>query len=464
MKSFALSVFVLIAALGAPARAADTIYLRVFARRPFDWARLAPYGDVLSTDGKNAVLATTEDAIEGLNRLPVELAPYRTTPPVEPMFTDRPPLPTVDSGVVRDLVNLVSPDSVLGTIRRLQGFVTRYSRAESCRSAVAWARTKFVAYGCDSTKLDTFRSSYAPNVVGIKRGTVNPRRVYIICGHADNTSDAQPDRCPGSDDNASGTTAVLEACRVFANVQFENTVYFIGFTGEEQGLYGSDSFATRARRRGDSIVGVLNFDMISYGRQNIDSFDVTGKESGPDCRWLVDFYVAQADTFTTLKTVRVMDPGAQWSDHASFWDQGYVAFCGIEHDFTPEYHTLGDTIGPLYYPNCGTNNWLMATEAIKAGVASIAKLAGAHVMTPIEEEKRLDRTRDLSVLPTIGTGRFTVSLPAAASRLDIYDATGARVRSLAAPAQMFALDLVTLNPGVYVLRSGNASARVLITR
>ena len=464
MKRILLSAFALIAAFCTTAPAAETTYLRVFAHQSFDWARLAPYGDVLSTDGRSAVLATTEDAIPELNRLPVELAPYRTTPPVEPMFTGRPPLPDVDSGLVQDLVNRVSPDSVLNTIRHLQNYYTRYSTTDSCRNAVAWVRTRFDAFGCDSTALDTFRPTYAPNVFGVKRGTVNPRQIYVICGHTDNTSNAHPGHCPGSDDNASGTTAVLEACRAFADCRFDNTVYFIGFTGEEQGLYGSDSFATRARRRGDSIVAVLNFDMISYGRQNLDSFDVTGKASGPDCQWLVDFYIAQADTFTTLKPVRVMDPTATWSDHASFWDQGYVAFCGIEHDFTPDYHTTGDTIGPLYYPDCGTNNWYMATEGIKAAVASVAKLAGAHIVQPVEEEERLARVRDMSVLSTIGTGSFQVRLPAGSARLDVYDATGARVRSLPAPERNFVLDLATLNPGVYIIRSGDSSVRIIVMR
>jgi hypothetical protein len=459
MKRLLVSVFLLAAA----ASAAETIYLRILARHGFDWSRLAPYGDILSTDGRSAVLATTEDAIDDLNRLPVELAPYRATPPAEPLLSGKPALPTVDSGLVQDLVNRVSPDSILGTIRRLQDFYTRYSRTESCRSAVTWIRTKFQEYGCDSTALDTFRSTYAPNCIGIKRGTVNPRQVYVICGHADNTSEQQPSHCPGSDDNASGTTAVIEACRVFADVRFENTVYFIAFTGEEQGLFGSDSFATRARRRGDSIVGVLNFDMISYGRQNRDSFDVTGKESDPDCQWLVDFYIAQADTFTTLKTVRVMDPGALWSDHASFWNQGYVAFCGIERDFTPCYHTIGDTIGPLYYIDCGTNNCPMATEAIKAAVASVAKLAGASAMTPVEEEERLARTRELSVLPTIGTGRFTVRLPAQASRLDVYNAAGSRVLVVPVNRILSTISL-SLRPGVYIVRSGSQSVPIRIIR
>jgi hypothetical protein len=172
---------------------------------------------------------------------------------------------------------------------------------------------------------------------------------------------------------------------------------------------------------------VLNFDMISYGRQDLDSFEVIGKPSNPDCSWLMDFYIAQADTFSSLKPIRIMDPTAEYSDHASFWQQGYVAFCGIENDFTPEYHTLGDTVGPLYYVNCGTNNWPMATEAIKAAVAALAKLAGAHLRTGVEEGAPTRPARIARVLPTVGRAPVTLQFsprPAAGARVEVFDAAG----------------------------------------
>jgi len=60
----------------------------------------------------------------------------------------------------------------------------------------------------------------------------------------------------------------------------------------------------------------------------------------------------QVDGFTNdgdqerLARRRLVSPGqSEYSDHASFWRQGYVAFCGIERDFTPMYHTIGDTRG-----------------------------------------------------------------------------------------------------------------------
>ncbi len=405
------------------------LYCYVTPAPGFNRARLAQHGRILTTDADGVLLATTEEDILELNRLPVALCRV----PAEPLVISdqdqtRPPLPSVDDSLVQNLVDRVSEDSVQAFIERLVAFYTRYSTTDSCRRAMEWVRDRLDGYNCDSTALEPFRSNYAPNAIGVKRGQVNPQRIYVICGHVDNTSDYAPNRCPGSDDNGSGTAAVLEACRVFADVEFDNTVWFIGFAGEEQGLYGSDSFAARCYRRRDSIQAVLNFDMISYGRQGIDTFEVIGKRSNPNCEWLVDFYVAQADTFSSLKAKKQMVNSAPYSDHHSFWQRGYVAFCGIENDFTPMYHTIGDTIGPLYYVYCGTNNVPMATDAIRAAVATIAKLAGAHIQSGVTETcRRRPPARLIGISPSLGRAPLVAQFTppgSTSAMLEVRDAAG----------------------------------------
>ncbi len=408
----------------------EQLYYYVTTPPGFARPLLDACGDVLYTDGNGALLRTTEECILELTRLPVSIhriamepltfAPENNTIP-------SPPRPVSDS-LVQALVDRVSEDSILAHINRLVAFYTRYSTTESCRRAVEWVQSKFQTYGCDSTGLETFRSNYAPNVIGCKFGRTNPRPIWVICGHVDNTSDYAPNRCPGSDDNASGSAAVIEACRVFADIDFDQTVYFIGFTGEEQGLFGSDSWTRRAARRGDSIKAALNFDMISYGRQDIDSFDVIGRSTNPNCAWLVDSFIANARRYTDLKPRRrLVTSGSANSDHYYFWVRGWPAFCGIEWDFTPAYHTIGDTVGPLYYRYCGTNNVPLATAATKAAVATIAKFAGAHVRTAVAEPAAggISLVNPFSALRT---PPFKFHL-ASGQRLEIYDSRGSPVWS-----------------------------------
>ena len=60
----------------------------------------------------------------------------------------------------------------------------------------------------------------------------------------DGTGDA-----PGANDDASGTSAVIELARVMAKHPTESTIVFAAVAGEEQGLYGSDHLAEVAKQR-----------------------------------------------------------------------------------------------------------------------------------------------------------------------------------------------------------------------
>jgi len=67
---------------------------------------------------------------------------------------------------------------------------------------------------------------------------------------------------PGANDNASGMAGTIEAARILSNYQFENSIIYLGLSGEEQGLYGGKGLANYAKEKGWEIIGVLNNDMI----------------------------------------------------------------------------------------------------------------------------------------------------------------------------------------------------------
>ncbi len=419
-------------------------YVYVSSDRGIDQDALAGWGDVLARDQSGVLLRTTEDGITSLNQLPVELCRI----PMRPMVFSqlRQPEPcVVDDSLVWTLVSRVSQDTLEAFLRRLIAFFTRYSTTDSCRSAANWVRARLEEYNCDSTALHTFRANYAPNVIGVKRGTVNPNRIYVVSGHIDNTSELAPSGyAPGSDDNASGMGTVLEVARVCADIEFENTVWFLGFSGEEQGLVGSDSFVYACRQRGDSIALAINFDMVSYGRD--DSITVVWTSNLPETRNMALYFLALADTFTELKAKDTMLNTAN-SDHASFWRYGYLAIRGRYHDRTPKYHTTGDTIGPFHYVDCGTNNLPMYTEVVKATVATIAKLAGAHQLVGAGERAMPSAARLWpGVGPTVSRSRLGITAPSG-TQVQVYDASGQLVRQSSG----------RLGPGLYFVRRAGTS-------
>ncbi len=326
---------------------------------------------VLSSGKDYLVIATPPDAEIDLARLQVRLNRIQFTPIVLSEYT--PVFPRLDvNPLIVQMVANVKSDSVLSFDRRLQNFHTRYSTTDSCRAAATWLKNKYLSYGCDSVYLDNYNSSYAPNVIAIKHGVAHPDNVYVvICGHFDSTSNQQPNFCPGADDNGSGTTACLEAARVMKDYNFEYSIRYIAFSGEEQGLYGSYAYANAARARGDSILGVFNFDMIAYADQPQEDLDVIGKISNPNCSTFVNYFIGMCSTYTQLPTLRRMVSSLAASDHHPFWQNGYVAFCGIEDymPVNPHYHMTSDTIG------AGFNSLPFCTEVIKGGVAGLAGLA-----------------------------------------------------------------------------------------
>ena len=444
-------------------------YVYAFVEPGFDRQRLAGCGVVLTEDREGVLLRTTEAGIKEMNGLPVELCGV-STEPVLSSPTPNPQAPTsssVPDSLIWQLMARASQDSAEAVLRRLIAFHTRYAYTESCWSAARWYQTKLAAYDCDTTYLDTFDAALGPNVIGLKRGRANPNQVYIVCGHIDDASEMPETFAPGSDDNASGAGLVLEVARILADMDFDYTVWFIGFGGEEQGLVGSESFARRCRERGDTLVLAINHDMDSYGTAGRDSIRVVGKRTDPPCSTWVEYYMAMADTFTDLKCHREIVDDQGSSDQHSFWDYGYTAIRDRYLDIDPVYHTTGDTIGPFEYVMCGTNNIPMYTEAIKATVATVAKLAGAHQHVGIEESPEPQATSPrLTVAPSVGLAPVSIRLSSVAD-VSVYNTAGRLIRILSGSALVWdGCDFsgAAASPGVYHFRAAGASARFVLAR
>ncbi|MDQ0836446.1 M28 family metallopeptidase [Sphingomonas faeni] len=102
------------------------------------------------------------------------------------------------------------------------------------------------------------------DVLGIQKGR-DPNRVVIVGAHIDSrvtdvmnvTSDA-----PGANDNASGVALVLEAARLLSQRQFDATIVYAVFSGEEQGLWGAELLADTAKARGWKVSAMLNNDIV----------------------------------------------------------------------------------------------------------------------------------------------------------------------------------------------------------
>lgn len=183
------------------------------------------------------------------------------------------------------------------------------------------------------------------NVVAYLEGTDRALRgqIVVIGAHIDHLGrsavsaldpEARDAIRNGADDNASGTAAVLELARLFAANPPRRSVIFANFSGEELGLLGSQYFVEHSPVRIDSVVAMLNFDMV--GRLRGDSLIVYGVATARELPALLD----SANTGFGLRVHGIGD-GFGSSDHSSFFARGLP----VLHFFTnihDDYHRASD--------------------------------------------------------------------------------------------------------------------------
>jgi Peptidase family M28 len=270
---------------------------------------------------------------------------------------------------IAEMVGQVSESRLAALIGGLQSFQTRYASTSNCEASGSAIYDHFIQRGIP-VEQDPFTfssSNYATrNIIATIPGKLAPDRVVIVCAHYDSTSTQARTAAPGADDNASGTAAVLEIAQVLAGYQFDFTVKFAAFSAEEWGLYGSRHYALEAKQRGESIIGVVNLDMIGYADRAPEDLEVIVNDRSD---WLGARFMAAAGKYVTLDMVKTINASATGSDHSPFWDQGYSAMLGIE-DYplkNPNYHKTTDTIDTLDLD--------FATSVTKAALAAVAELA-----------------------------------------------------------------------------------------
>ena len=188
-----------------------------------------------------------------------------------------------------DIIDAVSEDRLKNDVKKLADFGTRHTLSDTISdtrgigAARRWIKSEFdqiskdcnncleVFYQKDLVEKSTepfariFRDVWVVNVVAIQRGTKYPNRFIIMSGDIDSRiSDPNnfTDDSPGANDNATGMAGAMEAARVLSKYKFENSIIYVGLSGEEQGLYGGKGLANYAKENNWDIIGVLNNDMI----------------------------------------------------------------------------------------------------------------------------------------------------------------------------------------------------------
>jgi hypothetical protein len=222
---------------------------------------------------------------------------------------------------------------------------------------------KFQEYGLNPVlEPFTYSSTTYYNVVATKVGTTHPGEEYIVGAHYDSVN------CPGADDNASGVSLVLEAARILSQYDSDYTIRFIAFDREEQGLIGSDAYAT-AHATAD-VLGMISADMVSYDEGG-NLCRTYGRTSSNPLKLALGEAIA---TYGGLNWTNYGQMDA--SDHAPFEWQGFQACCLIEqYTDNPYYHQTTDSVDMAGYIN-----YPFAVKMTRSVVGYLVDAAGVDVV------------------------------------------------------------------------------------
>jgi Zn-dependent M28 family amino/carboxypeptidase len=225
------------------------------------------------------------------------------------------------------------------------------------------------------------------NVVAEHAGTSRAHEIVVIGAHYD-TAGANP----GANDNASGVAALLELSERLSKRSFPRTIRFVAFTNEEPPQFQTEKMgslvnARAARERGDHIAGMISLETLGYYD------DAAGSQQYPP--GVGALYPDRGDFVAFVGNVGSMDfvrrcvgtfraharfpsegiaapdaiPGIGWSDHWSFYGEGYPALMVTDTaPFRyPHYHLDSDRIEHLDF-----DRMALVVDGLEAVVSELA--------------------------------------------------------------------------------------------
>ena len=296
-----------------------------------------------------ALLSPAAIALEGITPRAPAMAEVESA--AEPAIAAL--LPQVTAQALADQIAELSGERTADTGSGAVTLLTRYTFATAIQDTERYLYQRYVQFGLPVTYANWSYGGYSGrNVVAEIRGTLHPERIWLIGGHFDDTSETPYTRAPGADDNASGTAATLVIAGILRSHCFADTIRFVHFSAEEQGHWGSQAYARSLTTAGAQVMGFINLDMIGWDGDGDRTLEIHSGTRANSVSLASRFTMANLRYDQGLQVEVKSASASRFSDHASFWDNGYPAFMAIENFFddailrdrNPWYHKTGDLL------------------------------------------------------------------------------------------------------------------------
>jgi len=363
-------------------------------------------------------------------------------------FTQNQPVYRADTfNVIYDWITQVDTNRVIEHVQHLQDYMTRDCFTTNAVEAQNWIKDQYTSLGL-SVELQDFplyNNNPSDNVLATMTGQVLPEEYIILGGHYDSRANGYD--APGADDNASGTSGVLEVAQILSQYKFQRSVIFCAFSAEEYGLSGSEAFVSRCVDQNLNILGYINMDMIGYLKPgNTLHSDMIAPTSA---QALVDFYTAVTAIYLPTFPIGEGQLSGGDSDHTSFNNHGYQGIFPFEdaENYSPYIHTVNDLVGISF------NSPLLASKLIQAGLASVATLAIPY--NPVGSGEKTADHQKIKIYPNPAHG--TVNITLNSTEPTYFELISLQGSSLV--KQQFkdytSIDVTGITPGTYLLKAFN---------
>jgi hypothetical protein len=256
------------------------------------------------------------------------------------------------------IVSQVSESNVLNNLTEFENLGVKRRGTSPLQNTLNWLKAEYLSYGYTTNQMQEYSfingSATCKNLVVTKVGTLYPNSFIILCGHYDTIIGK------GTNDNGSGIVTIFEVARLLKDIPTEYSIKFINFSGEEDGLIGSQNFVSTVVNGTNpkmDIKLVFNIDEVGGRADMINDTITCERDTGSPTS-----NNAASNTITNelINCVQLYSPlntflsYAYASDYMPFEDNNEIITGFFEKNQTPHRHTATDLLinmDPVYVYN-----------------------------------------------------------------------------------------------------------------
>jgi hypothetical protein len=302
------------------------------------------------------------------------------------------------------IVSQVSESNVLNNLAEFENLGVKRRGTSPLQNTLNWLKAEYLSYGYTTNQMQEYSftnsSATCKNLVVTKVGTLYPNSFVILCGHYDTITGR------GTNDNGSGIVTIFEVARLLKDIPTEYSIKFINFSGEEDGLIGSQNFVSTVVNGTNpkmDIKLVFNIDEVGGRSDMINDTITCERDTGSPTS-----NNAASNTITNelINCVQLYSPlnaflsYAYASDYMPFEDNNEIITGFFEKNQTPHRHTATDLLinmDPVYVYNI-------------AKAATGAMLHFAKASTTALDLNDLNDTHQVSFFPSPAKDVLNINL------------------------------------------------------